>query len=460
MYHPNLFAHILMLLWIPLGLVAVRQWGAQRGILLALIGGTLILPVRLVFDPPILVPLDKSAFAALSAYFGWLSVRSTAPERHNRSAATRNVLLLMIVSTALTSATNTDMLVMGPRRMAGLNVSYAVGVAINSAVTMGIPYYLGHILFRTERDLRLLLTAFLIAAAIYAVLALIEARFSPILHRNVYGFFQHSWKQMKRDGGFRAIVFLTHGLAVALLLAQGLLLSAASARLKHPLLQRYGVLTGLTLLVSLIACKSMGAMIIAALGVPIILYTSAGTQLRVARWLGMLVLLYPVLRMAELVPLDGILAAVRDIDINRAASLQFRIDNEVDLLTHARKRLLFGWGGWGRNRVYDVEGGDELSVVDGMWIKTLGSGGLLWYATIFGTVLMPIFSAKASAARLPRASDELKLLSGAMLVLAFGALDLLPNSMFHPLPFLLAGAIQGYCSNARGGPSVQSQHTV
>lgn len=43
-------------------------------------------------------------------------------------------------------------------------------------------------------------------------------------------------------------------------------------------------------------------------------------------------------------------------DGERVASVKFRFDNEEILGARARERVMFGWGGFGRNRVFDEYG--------------------------------------------------------------------------------------------------------
>ena len=71
---------------------------------------------------------------------------------------------------------------------------------------------------------------------------------------------------------------------------------------------------------------------------------------------------------------------VAEIPKERADSLQYRINAESMLLQRAKQKPIFGWGGWGRNRVTD-EHGRDLVATDGLWIIFIGSYG------IFGLVV-------------------------------------------------------------------------
>ena len=78
---------------------------------------------------------------------------------------------------------------------------------------------------------------------------------------------------------------------------------------------------------------------------------------------------------------------------DRSGSLEFRFDNEEKLLQHASNRFWFGWGRYGRNRVFDEDTGQDTTVTDGRWIITLGCFGFLGFLAEFGLLVLPIFAA-------------------------------------------------------------------
>ena len=104
--------------------------------------------------------------------------------------------------------------------------------------------------------------------------------------------------------------------------------------------------------VVLILCKSLGTLIYGAVLVPLVRLTRPRLQLRVAMILAILAVAYPLLRAADLVPTNYMVEAARSISDDRADSLQFRFDHEKQMLQRASQRFLFGWGRWGRSRIY------------------------------------------------------------------------------------------------------------
>ena len=87
---------------------------------------------------------------------------------------------------------------------------------LNQTVTWGIPYFLGRIYFNDLQGLRELSVAIFIGGLIYVPFCLYEIRFSPQLHRLLYGYHQHDFSQTFRFGGYRPMVFMQHGLMVGM----------------------------------------------------------------------------------------------------------------------------------------------------------------------------------------------------------------------------------------------------
>ena len=183
---------------------------------------------------------------------------------------------------------------------------------------------------------------------------LLEVRLSPQLNIWIYGFFQHNFDQMMRYGGFRPIVFLPHG-------ALGRLLrDDDGGRVRRPL-ARWLRERSADFLHAAPGTSACARPLQDARGTRSTPSSSCRwwrcfgvePQIRIAAGLAMIAVLFPLLRGADLVPVDAMLAQAERVDPERARSLAFRFDNEAQLLAHANERPLFGWGGWGRNRLYD-----------------------------------------------------------------------------------------------------------
>jgi hypothetical protein len=134
-----------------------------------------------------------------------------------------------------------------------------------------------------------------------------------------------------------------------------------------------------------------------------------------------------------------IASAANSVSGDRALSFLSRVQNEDQLLAKANQKPLFGWGTWGRNRIYDAETGRDLSVTDGTWIIQYGMFGWLGYLSLFG--LFAVGAVRAARAVGSQMGSENIVLAGLSLVLAANVVDLLPNSDLTSLTFLLAGSI-------------------
>ena len=139
---------------------------------------------------------------------------------------------------------------------------------------------------------------------------LFEIRMSPQLHFWIYGYYPTDFIQEMRDGGFRPMVFLGHGLAVAFFTMTATVASAALWRSRTRLIGSVppiGIFAYLSFV--LLLCKTAGALIYAALLVPLVRWARPRLQVRVATLLVVVALAYPLLRASDLVPTASILQA-------------------------------------------------------------------------------------------------------------------------------------------------------
>src|SRR5207302_8625560 len=74
---------------------------------------------------------------------------------------------------------------------------------------------------------------------------------------------------------------------------------------------------------------------------------------------------------------------------DRADSVQDRLENDDLMIQRAVERPVFGWGGWGRNRVYVKAQGEDSSVTDGLWIIAFGTRGWVGLLGVCLSILLP-----------------------------------------------------------------------
>lgn len=431
---PNSIAYAALILWPIITIIIFAIVRQPKAIIWSLLAGYLFLPVKTSFDFPGIPAFDKTTVANLStclaavAFFGSRSVRLP------REWWLLGLFALYLTAPMMTVFTNGDALLFGPVFLPGLVPYDALSEAAYKAIDL-IPLLLGYNLLRHPRMQVEFLKALALACLGYSLLMLVEIRLSPQLHTWVYGFFPHSFGQQMRADGFRPVVFLGHGLVVAIFTAMAITAAASLARQRVPV---FGVSSRLSLgylFFVLVLCKSLGALLL-AVGATVLILFGNRRMLRISCAIAALVVLsYPALRGANLIPVQAMAEQVAGYDKERAGSFQTRIDNENQLLERARLRPWFGWGGYGRNRVRNAETGKDLSITDGTWIILVGMGGWVGYIATFGLLCIPLIVAGRSQHKIPMSTQLVSL------VFVVNLLDLIPNSSLGPATWLMAGMV-------------------
>jgi hypothetical protein len=313
---------------------------------------------------------------------------------------------------------------------------------------MILPFLVARACLATVEAHREMVKVFMVCVLIYSIPMLLEIRLSPQLHNWVYGFHPHSFAQQFRGGGFRPMVFLNHGLMVAIITMIAVVSAAALWRQARGQAVPAGKFLGALayLLVLLVLCKSLAPLLYALFLAPLVLFLSPRLQIRIAALLAVLAIAYPALRGADLVPVEQMLELARQVNEDRAGSLQFRFDNERILLERAAERPVFGWGLWGRNHLHDPVTGFEITTVDGYWIIAIGIYGWLGFLAIFGLLALPVLAVLRKAGRMKTPLEPATAALG--LILAINMIDLLPNASIIPLTWMIAGSLLGYAERA------------
>ena len=440
--HGNILAHLALILWVPisLGLFAVLRPAPAAAV--CILGADLLLPVRFGFDFAGFPLLDSERIAALSALLGCLLFHPDSLRGKRPGLGIEALVVVLVLGAFLTAFTNQDPLRRGPGWLPPMAIYDGVSLAAGQILTYGIPFFLGRALVRRSTQLPSLLIILAAAGLFYSLPILFELRMSPRLHAMVYGYSQHGFMQTVRFGGWRPMVFMTHGLALALFVLTTSIAAVGLWRRRLRILWMPAAPVAVYLTTILVMCKSLATVVYGAFLLPIVAFARPRTQLRVAALLAALVFLYPVLRSADALPTEPMLEFAARVSEDRAASWKTRLDNEEQLLEKARERIWFGWGSWGRNRIYDPRSGDDRSVTDGFWIITLGAYGTLGFVAVFGLLLTPVILAQRRLARSRLGRDQ-RMVAILALIVAISAVDLIPNSMLTSFTVFLSGALAG-----------------
>ncbi|MEM7524166.1 MAG: hypothetical protein AAF360_10500 [Pseudomonadota bacterium] len=473
---PNALAFIALFGWPIVVFVLFRRLSRPHAIVWSVLGGYLLLPTGTGVDLPLLPRMDKillpSLIAALLCMLGLgasRALRRRPPPRRRLERAPQppeetaveaepfvpngwlppsligKALIIAFIFTPFASVfTNETPLTYGPTFIKALELYDGFSFALTQAVVI-LPFLLGHRYLGGEDGQRAVLFGFVIGAVAYSAPMLAEIRFSPQLHTWVYGYFPHSFEQQVRGGGYRPVVFLKHGLAVAIFVAMALIAAAALWREASGALRTRLAMATAWFAILLVLCKSLGALV---LGLPLAIAARVVNRrlaLTGAALIAGAVLAYPMLRGADIVPTSALLSAANSVNEERADSLQTRLTNEDQLLARANLKPTFGWGGWGRSRVYDPVTGKDLTVADGRWIIVIGSGGWIGYLGEYGLLFLPVLALAAGYRRMRPSTATV----GLAVMLAANVVDLIPNSSLTPVTWLLAGALFGRLSRER-----------
>jgi hypothetical protein len=441
----NILSILAFFIWIPVAYFGTARWPPAKAMAVLFFGGLLLLPEVVFFKPPGLPDFSKLEIVPI-----WILVWAAIFHRDRLVFAPtsrwfRVCVGLLVLGSIVTVFLNTDPYAVGRRDVPG-HVPYdAVHAVLNALLSVVIPFYLGAVMLRKSWDLRVLLTTMVMAALLYSPLQFVEMILSPQLHRWVYGFHQHAFLQAMREGGYRPMVFMAHGLAVALFTALAVVASAALYKTKIRVLRVPAAWIMSYLWVVLILSKSLASLLYSMFAAPLVLFASPRVQALTAAALAGFLLVYPVLRANDLIPVEGLQVWAADqYGQERADSMAFRFDKEGWLLDRALERPWFGWGSYCRACVFDRWTGEssQISIRDGGWIIRLGDHGIVGFASSFGLLLFPLLALVGRLKYVPRLSDR-RLLSGLGLMVGVSAFDLIPNGDFTRLAFVLSGALWG-----------------
>lgn len=435
-------AQLVMVLWPLVVLFIFVKWSPQKAIIISFIAGTLFLPQRAGFSFLGFPDYDKLSAATYCILLGIIlfDLNKIITYRFHWLDLSAIIFCLSPIASSLTN---------------DLGLYDGLSGVIRQVVPFGFPYFMGRLYLNNSANLRLLATYIFIGGLIYVPLCLFEVRMSPILHQIVYGYIDaRAFTQGIRFGGFRPSVFTGHGLILAMWMF--------AATLCGFYLWQSGILKKLwniplsilwpILFATLILVKSVGSIMYLFIGLIIF----AGAKYLKTR-LPLVILIFfictyiftgatGVLYQESLI--NGIEQTVTSlINEDRAESLIFRINNDEQLAEKARIQPLFGWGGWGRNRVYTENYAGELidqSVTDSLWAIYFGTNGLVGLVSFFAITLLPslIFCFRYP----PTLWLKSKLLP-AFITAALGSLymlDCLFNAIPNPVYMIAAGGLAGF----------------
>lgn len=435
---PNNFAYLVMAIWPFVTFLLMRKYGIGKGALLALLTSYMFLPARMSIEISGLPDLDRFLITILTIIV-YMLFSGSLSSLNLLSRVYKVLLFILVLSPIFTALSNQERYLFLP----GLTLYDGISSSITTLLNF-FPFFIGATYFREENQQIYLFKTFAIATFVYAFLALYEIRMSPQLHSMIYGYFPHAWGQQYRDGGFRAVVFMGHGLLVAMFLALGVTVWTCMFKLK---VKVFRFKTGSGLLVvflTLLLSKSLAALLYGLLAFVAIKFFSPRKINLVSVLIAIVFVTYPILSATKIFPHQDLVELAASVSADRAGSLQYRFDNEHILLEHANEKPWFGWGDWGRNRVFDPETGQDISTTDGAWIISIGVSGWIGFLSTFLFMIIPIwliFTKDKRIKSMPIQSQYL--ISAHSLIVGLIIMDQMPNASINPLYWCVIGSLAG-----------------
>ena len=437
---PNAFAYLVFFSWPIFVLWSLIRYPVKKAIFISISLSTLLLPSAFEANLPLLPPLDKSNIAGLSIVLFLLLLRKKF--RIFQPGLSTTLFIAYFIVIGITVELNAmPIIIIGGKFLPGLTHHDTFSLIIRLTIYT-LPFYLGRYFSTSLRDTELFFKIMVVMALVYTLPMLFELKMSPQLHNIAYGYQPSEFVQEVRENGYRPMVFVGHGLSLAFWLSTCVL--AASALLKNKV--RATILSPLALVsylfVILIFCKTWSATIYAMLGMIFILKSRPATQVKWSLILAALVILYPVAKVNSILPEKEIISVISQYSPDRAQSLEFRLRNENEMLTHALERPYFGWGNWGRNRIYSDWDGRDVSVIDGRWIAELGTNGWVGFIVCYLILLAPLYYARKTFKYIKEPKDQV-FFAALAVILTICILDSIPNTGMGPIHLFLAGILLG-----------------
>jgi hypothetical protein len=337
----------------------------------------------------------------------------------------------------------------------GVGAYDAFSMMRDKILMWGVPYALGRVYCNTLENFRDLAIGIVLGGLVYAPLCLWESRMFPNLHENLYGFFPGPKDEVTRWGGFRPVVFLSHGIMLGLwmvattVVAFWLWFTGAVTELTVWPFRRPIAMTKLLLFLGLTTLwvRSTGAI---GLGVACVL------GILQMRWVKFPLVLTVLLAFSPLYLLvrtagwtgDDFVKALGDggMPDDRLESLKYRLHMENRLILKYREQPDFGWGDfnpkWRRAPKLKPVDYDD-AVADALWIITLTQLGRFGLGALWLAMLLPVV--RFLLVHPPRLwfNPALAPAAAAALVLILYMNDNLFNAFYNPVFVLSAGGLAG-----------------
>ncbi len=432
-------SQLIMIAWLPAVFYLFNRFKTQEAVIISFIVAWLFLPQRAGFSFPGFPDYERMSATVYSILLATIIYDIQRFKNFNFNWIDLPMLVWCICP-MFSSLSN------------GLGVYDGISETLFQTVAYGGPYFLGRIYLNNLDNLRKLATGIFISGLIYAPLCLYEIRFSPQLHRIVYGYHGNSqFGQTIRYGGFRPTVFMRHGLSVGMWMMAATLIGIWFWK-TGVIKEIYGIhirwLVGI-LFITFVAIKSTGAYGLLLIGV-VFLFIAWQFRTSIAFLLLICAMIFYLQQnvSANSNITEQIVTTLSTVfPEDRIQSLEYRFSNEEILTQRAKEKIVFGWGGWGRNRVFehDTKGYYvDVSTTDSLWILAFGRNGIVGLISVFSSIFIPAISFALLCFPAKTWSNYKVAPAAAIaIIIVLYAFDCLLNNQFNPVFILATGGIAG-----------------
>lgn len=374
---PNIIAYAVLFTWIPVILALFGLLGPRRAVIVGSVVAWLFLP-NLTYPIRGLPDFTKATATSWGMLLGtFFFARGLLFA--NRPRWFDLPMVVWCVCPFASSVEN------------GLGAYDGFSETLARTVQWGLPYLIGRSYFTDLGALKELAVSIVIGGLVYVPFCLFELRMSPQIQARIYGTSLGSGEMVY--GGYRPFVFLRNGLELGMWMTTASLVgywcwaSGAVTKLRN---WPFGRVLAV-LMVTTVLCKATGALLLLTMGIGLYFTTKWTRSYLPALALVLLTPTYMAVRATGVWSGKDATTLVRTlISERRAESLQTRIDNEDLLSAKALEKPVFGWGGWGRARIYDEENDKDVSITDGMWVIALGTNGLVGLVSLTIATVLPL----------------------------------------------------------------------
>ena len=433
--------------WLLLPPILFYFFRPHNAALLTFLSAVLFLPERIGFDLPLLPPMGKDELSSVACMLCCLAF---APAKLLQSRPLRGPEFLVVVlcaGTVVSTVLNQNAVHYGAFVVPGTDLSAIIQAVISDLMTWGFPFLIGRAYFTRSKELRDLFVILIFTGLVYSLLILVEVRFSPQMHRWIYGYHQHGFAQTIRpDGSYRPMVFMRHGLNLSIFVVMCVTSAWILVRTRYPIpvvsfVPKLAVALYLTMI--LLLCQSTASTLYGLMLLVLVYFFHTRIQLWVAVSLAVLTLVYPAIRVAQLLPVQEIVEmAEENFGRVRAESIAGRLRTEEELTFFIQARPVFGWATAERAMIIDEFTGENKTIFDGFWLIQFVSKGTVGFTCVFGLLLVPVFRAVGRVGSI-RTKQDRAMVAGLSLMVAIHVFDLIPNSPTEGYLTLLSGALAG-----------------